>query len=367
MTQFDHWIERLARRVRWGEFLHRAANWLAVYLLLVGGLVLAGKLLVPRTDWPGLVGGEYRAAVAWLLLACVAGGVVPVAITWWRSRRSRMTRTDLVAWLDGRLEAGGLLMTLCETSDQPAADGTCWSASLPEAESAWRICLPRVRPRRFTRHLFVPVVFLVIACMIPWRVALSSTLRDTVGQRETEQLVELLEELKQAGVLEEQEQEQLEEEIQHLAEDTRRVPLTHEKWETVDTLRERMQMKLDSASLSVEKALEAIESLKVAEFDEKGEPVDGEHGEQLREDIEEAVRKLTQGKSPGELPESLKNLAEKLQRQQQGADGKQRSLDLPSDAGERQQALQDLQEFLQQESQQLEQLRQQAQRNPGGT
>ena len=53
---------------------------------------------------------------------------------------------------------------------------------------------------------------------------------------------------------------------------------------------------------AIEKALEAIESLKVAEFDEQGEPVDGEHAEQLREDIEEAVRKLTQGKSPANCP-----------------------------------------------------------------
>ena len=42
MSQFDQWIDRLARRVRLGEFLHRAANWLAVYLLAVGGLILAG-------------------------------------------------------------------------------------------------------------------------------------------------------------------------------------------------------------------------------------------------------------------------------------------------------------------------------------
>jgi hypothetical protein len=40
---------------------------------------------------------------------------------------------------------------------------------------------------------------------------------------------------------------------------------------------------------------------------------------------------------------------------------------LPRDPAERQQALQELKEFLQQEARRLEKLQQQAQRNPGGT
>ena len=399
MSQFEHWIERLARRVRWGEFLHRAANWLAVYLLVVGGVVLAGKLLVPRETWPGPLGGGYATSVGWLLVICGLGAAVPLVISWRRSARSRLSRTDLVAWLDRRLGAGGLLMTLSETPAASDDEDGRWSATLPGHDAAWRMSMPAVRPTRFTRYLAVPVLFAVIACLIPWRAAYSSSiLRDTVGQRETQALVELLEELKQAGVLQEKEQQQLDEEIRKLAEDTRQKPLTHEKWETVDTLREQMQMRLDSSARSLDKALAAVESLESAEFDADGEltNLDQQYSEQLLDDIRDALK----NKSLDELPPSLQDLARRYRRQQsgrgkegqqgeadkgsqgggktgkgkqgEGKQGKQSSsaggrFGLPSDPAERQQALQDLKEFLEQESRQLEQLQQQAQRNPGGT
>jgi len=413
MSQFDQWIDRLARRVRIGEFLHRAANWLAVYLLAVGGLILAGKLLVPREIWPGPLGGDYRSAVSWLLVLCGLGAGMLLAISWWKSERSRLSRTDLVAWLDRRLEAGGLLMALSETATAADDQPSRWATALPEHQEAWRKSMPPVRPRRFTRYLAVPVLFTVVACVIPWRAAFSSsTLQNTVGQRETQELVELLEELKEAGVLEEQEQEKLDEEIQKLAEDTKRSPLTHEKWETVDSLRERMQMRLDSSARSLDKALSAIDSLEAAEFDQNGEltNLDQEYSEQLLEDIRDALKNT----SIDELPPSLQDLARRYQRQQAGQDGEKhkgedgkerkgqgkqdgdksggegkanrsggktgdarrsksssggenRRFGLPRDPAERQQALQDLKEFLQQESQQLQQIQQQAQRNPGGT
>ena len=423
MSQFDQWIDRLARRVRIGEFLHRAANWLAVYLLAVGGLILAGKLLVPRELWPGPLGGDYRSAVSWLLVLCGLGAAMLLAITWWKSERSRLSRTDLVAWLDRRLEAGGLLMALSETATATDDQPSRWATALPAHQEAWRKSMPPVRPRRFTRYLAVPVLFTIVACVVPWRAAFSSsTLQNTVGQRETQELVELLEELREAGVLEEQEQEKLDEEIHKLAEDTKRSPLTHEKWETVDSLRERMQMRLDSSARSLDKALSAIDSLEAAEFDQNGEltNLDQEYSEQLLEDIRDALKNT----SMDELPPSLQDLARRYQRQQAGQEGekqkgekqkgekqkgedgkerkgqgkqagdksgrqgkanrsggktgaakrsksssggKSRRFGLPRDPAERQQALQDLKEFLQQESQQLQQIQQQAQRNPGGT
>jgi len=410
MSQFDQWIDRLARRVRLGEFLHRAANWLAVYLLAVGGLILAGKLLVPREIWPGPLGGGYRPAVSWLLALCGLGSAVLLAISWWKSERSRLSRSDLVAWLDRRLGVGGLLMTLSETATAADDQAASWATALPEHQEVWRKSMPPVRPRRFTSYVAVPVVFAIVACVVPWRMAFSSsTLQNTVGQRETQELVQLLEELKEAGVLEQQEQEKLDEEIRKLAEDTSRSPLTHEKWETVDSLRERMQMRLDSSARSLDKALLAITSLESAEFDSNGEltDLDPEYSEQLLEDIRDALKNT----SIDELPPSLQDLARRYSRQQagqkdegqkgegqkgegqKGEDGKEtkgqekqandksgrrgkknksaggtnRRFGLPRDPAQRQQALQDLKEFLQQESQQLQELRQQAQRNPGGT
>jgi hypothetical protein len=192
-----------------------------------------------------------------------------------------------------------------------------------------------------------------------------------------------------------------------------------------------MQMRLDSRSRSLDKALAAVESLESAEFDAKGEltNLDQQYSEQLLEDIRDALK----NKSLDELPHSLQELARRYQRQQsgrgkgqqgkgpkgeagkvnksggkksesgqgnksggkkpgtgkgkkgggkkgetgegqqgEGKQGKRSSsgasrFGLPSDPAERKQALQDLKEFLEQESRQLEQLRQQAQRNPGGT
>ncbi|GIT29349.1 MAG: hypothetical protein Ct9H300mP1_13950 [Planctomycetaceae bacterium] len=70
--------------------------------------------------------------------------------------------------------------------------------------------MPPVRPRRLPAR-GCPWVFAIVACVVPWRMAFSSsTLQNTVGQRETQELVQLLEELKEAGVLEQQEQEKLE-------------------------------------------------------------------------------------------------------------------------------------------------------------
>jgi len=390
MSQFDRWIDRLALRVRWGEFLHRAANGLAIYLVVVGSVILACKLLVPREAWPEPLDDGNSLAVGWLLVICGLGAVVPVLISWRQSEQSRLSRSDLVAWLDRRLEAGGLLMTLSEAPGSTDDEHPSWASQLPSQDEAWRMSMPAIRPARFTRYLAVPVLFAVIACVIPWRVAYSSSvLRDTVGQRETQKLVELLEELKQVGVLEEQEQEKLDEEIRKLAEDTSKAPLTHEKWETVDSLREQMQMRLDASTRSLDKALAAIESLESAEFDAQGEPVnlDQQYSEQLLEDIRNALK----AKSLDELPPSLQELVRREQQQQSGktdaksggkgeqntdgtdkGHGKKSSstveqFGLPRDSAERQQALQELKEFLQQESRRLEKLQQQAQRNPGGT
>tara|TARA_B100001167_G_C16540708_1_gene198832 strand:- start:6 stop:551 length:546 start_codon:yes stop_codon:yes gene_type:complete len=181
-------------------------------------------------------------------------------------------------------------------------------------------------------------------------------------------------------------------------------------------------MRLDSSARSLDKALLAITSLESAEFDSNGEltDLDPEYSEQLLEDIRDALKNT----SIDELPPSLQDLARRYRRQQAGQDGEgqkgedgkerkerkgqgkqagrdgkdqaqgkgrkgqgkqagdksgrqgkknkgaggtNRRFGLPRDPAQRQQALQDLKEFLQQESQQLQQLQQQAQRNPGGT
>ena len=66
-------------------------------------------------------------------------------------------------------------------------------------------------------------------------------LKNTAARNATEQLEELLTELQQTAVLEEEEEKNLKDEIERLVEESEKTPLTSEKWETLDALRERVR------------------------------------------------------------------------------------------------------------------------------
>src|SRR5262245_58885118 len=112
--QFDRWVQRRVRRIRVGHFLHRAADFGAIFFCLFGVVVLFSKLAIPAW-WPH---------VLWL-----AAGVVPVALAaWWFCLRQPWERSESVARLDKSLNAGGLLMTL---SERPDAE---WQQRLPQLD-----------------------------------------------------------------------------------------------------------------------------------------------------------------------------------------------------------------------------------------
>ena len=123
MSQMDHWIDRYLRRLQFGIFLHRVADWLAVFLFTFGTSVLIVKLLLPQL-WPH---------VLWLGLVMLPVGLA----AWYVSTLARFTRTESVAYLDRRLQTGGLLMALTEAPDAE------WNKRLPQVEAHWRNSLPR--------------------------------------------------------------------------------------------------------------------------------------------------------------------------------------------------------------------------------
>src|SRR5687768_10499846 len=89
MAPMERWIERYQRRVRIGEFLHRAAEFFAVFLFCWGGAILVSRLWVPQW-WPH---------VLWLGL-----GAIPAAYgAWWLAGREKQTRAESVARLDKTL------------------------------------------------------------------------------------------------------------------------------------------------------------------------------------------------------------------------------------------------------------------------
>ncbi len=331
MSSMDRWIHRALRRLHFGRFLQAAADWLAGFLFVFGSAVLAVKLLAPSA-WPH---------VLWTAAACV-----PVTVAaWFLSRQDRHTRTESVALLDQRLQTGGLLLTL---SEQPDA---AWQERLPQVEQAWRDSLPRIRPIRFARLVAVPAAFALAACFVPLRqIEAEPILRNAAGKTASRQLEETLAALEEAKILEPEEQRQLKEEIEKLADEAREQPLTHEKWETVDALRERLKLRLDTAQLGVSKARDTVSSLKQA-LKEAGLTLTPEQEAGLEEEALETLRKL-QKKREGLQSKDGKGSAGKPGLQRLMKNGR-----FSDDPAQRQQELEELDEFLQEEDERLSQCR----------
>ncbi len=331
MTARDRWIDRHLRRLHLGQFLQRAVEWVAVYLFFFGTTVLVVKLMVPAL-WPH---------VLW-----VASGAVPVTVmAWWWSRTGRFTRVESVALLDHSLGAGGLLMTLTESPHRE------WEARLPQVERRWRESLPRIRPQRVVGPLALPLVFAVGACFVPLReIVANTTVKSTAGQQATGQLNDLLEMLEEANVLEEQEQQTLREAIEKLAEETERSPLTHEKWETVDAMEQRMRMQLEDASVDMAQAAGAAAILAKAAAGD-GMKLSAERLAELEQDVLETLQKMSKN---GSLSAGSSALSSDLQRLIKNG-----KLRLPPDGEAREQLFSELQDFLDQESEKLSELRKQ--------
>lgn len=328
-SSINLWIEKYLARVRFGQFLRRAAEWSAGFLFIFGTVVLVAKLFIPQA-WPHVLWGGLG------LLPCLA-------FAWWLSQREQETSSESIARLDTALNSGGLLMTLCE---RPDVD---WSSRLPQVEQLWREALPRIHARRFTGYIVLPLAFAVGACFIPLRDATTAPiLRNSVAQKAAKDLEELLAVLDEEKVFDKEEEEQLKKEIEMLAEETRSTPLTHEKWETVDALRERMRVRLDGAAMTTAQAAAAA-ALLAAAAGLEGPELSLERTEQLEKDLGEMLQKMGQ---KGAFSNATKGLQNDLQRLLKNG-----KLQLPQDGEERERLLNELREHIQSESNKLCELR----------
>ncbi len=324
----DRWIDRYAARVRLGEFLQHAAETGAAFLFAFGATVLLVKLVFPQA-WPNVLWGGL--------------GLIPaIGLAWWLAQRKPRSRWESVARLDSALCSGGLLMML---SEQPDAE---WAKALPQLELAWVQALPRVRPKRFASFLMLPLLFTVGACFVPLREGMSSIqLHNTVGQQAAQELEVLLNSIDKEQVFDEEEKKQLQDEIEKIADETRQTPLTHEKWETVDALRERMKVRVESAAMITLQASEAAAMLAAAEG---GAELSLDRFEQLEKDLGEALQKMMKkGAFAKGMPQELQAEVARLMK-----DGK---FELPPEGEERQELLDELKEFLEDENRKLSDLR----------
>lgn len=325
MSGRDKWVKRCLNRLHIGQFLERAAEWLATFLITFGCLVLIVKLLLPDL-WPH---------VLWVSILAIPCTVA----AWWVSKLRHFTWNETVAYLDKRINAGGLLMSLYETSDEH------WDERLPQYETRWAASLPRFRPKRFASMTAVPCLFAIAVCFVPLREAVPDTvLKNTVGQQASSKLEKLLEELEKEDVLEEEEKEELEQEIEKLKQETLKTPLTHEKWETVDALQQKMLQRLDQKSRALQKASAATDELAKAGSNNLTE----QEIQALEQQLSKTLAKLG-------MNADFKN-GMKLGKGKSG-EGKQGELRLPKDAAARKKALEDLKKHLDKQCEKCEGLK----------
>lgn len=342
MQKIELWLRRYGRRVRLGLFLKAAAEVGTAALFLFGAAVLVTKLFVPAA-WPH---------VLWLALAAIPAA----GLAWWLAQRETWTRAHSAAGLDESLQTGGLLMTLCERPDPH------WLKQLPQDDAAWADAIPKLRPKRFASCLVLPLVFAVASCFAPLRKAdTAPAVLNTVGQAATKELEDLLKQLDEEKVLPKDEEEQARKEIEKLVEETKKTPLTHEKWETVDALREKMRAKLDAALSQNNLAKEAAQLLAQA-LNKNASELSSDQIEQLQQDVLETLRKLSENGTldrPG--AEGLKDALQRLIKK----NGDKKS-SLPSDPDELQDLLDDLDDFLEQEAKRLDEIRKKCKGCAGG-
>jgi hypothetical protein len=334
MNQFEAWIARQRRRLSLGVFLTAFADAMAVFLLVFGSSVLLVKLARPGM-WPG---------VLWL-----AALALPLTFgAWWYSRRRDFSRRQAVALLDSRTGANGLLMTLCETADFETADSG-WAERLAAWNPNWHSGLPRLRPVRAARRLWLPAVFVVGCCCVPLREARTESLRTNfVGTQAAESLADSLQVLRESEVLEQKESQDLQQAIDKLREETKTTPLTHESWEVVDSLRETMRVRAEESMMAASKAQDALERL-AADADKSQSSLSAERRDQLEQEAIESLRKLSKD---GRFSKASPELQKKLQQLM-----KDKHMSLPKDAKEREKMLSDLKQFLKDESNKLSKAR----------
>jgi len=329
MGSFEKWIASHRRRLSFGTFLATFADAVGIFLLSFGTVVLVVKLA--RPDW-------------WPHVLWLGVGAIPVTVwAWYRSRRNDFSRSQAVALLDRKVGAGGLVMTLAERYDDN------WAEQLAARVPDWRAGLPRLRPVRTARRLWLPLVFAVGCCCVPAREARTETLHpNIVGNQVADSLAETLSLLRENEVLEQKEAEQLQEAIQKLADGSKEAPLTHESWEVVDALRDTMRVRAEDALTAAAKAGDALQSL-AHDATKNGETLTAERREQLEKEATESLRKLSKS---GRFGKASPQLQKKLQQLMKNG-----RLGAPKSGQEREKLLSDLKQFLDKESKKLSQCR----------
>lgn len=318
------WVARYRRRVTWGRLLDGLATALAVTCCVLGVVALIGRRGLP------LFGEEafavYSAYEAWLVVA------VPIvaAVVAWRIFVGRDDdESSSVAAIDRRLGLGGLLMSLGERR------GPGWDERLPGDDARWRDAMPKLRPKRLAGWVGPAAAFAAVAFLIPPREAVSTPTTGGVATREAaERLEEILDAFREAEIADEEEISELEEQVEELTERAESEQLTHETWESFDTLEQAFRQRFDGSRRALAEAIAATEGALAAAAD--GLPLDDATAESLAQAL--SATSGIAGMNGASLPSDLKKLLADAK-----AGGK---LSLPSDPAARKELLEKLKKKL---------------------
>jgi hypothetical protein len=196
-------------------------------------------------------------------------------------------------------------------------------------------------------------------CFVPLREIESHVLPPpvTASQHATQRLEELLAAVEKAEALADEEEQTLSEEIHKLVEETRRTPLTHEKWEAVDALEQQMLQALEKAGLQADKLAAATELLAAAAAGE-GPPLSDEQLLELEQELLDALQTEAGAEQSGAAGAGKAGLNQLLKKLSQAGKGGPK---LPRDPQARRELLAELQEHLAEEQKLLAELRKQCQ------
>jgi hypothetical protein len=347
-----YWIQKQLYRLQLGLVLQRTAEWMAGFLIALGTIVLICKLAYPIL-WPGIL---------WLSLAAI-----PLMI--WvglNAVKNGFRESDAVSLLDQQLQSRGLLMTLQETQDPQ------WKSKLQYSEQEWRDNLVQIQPKRFFSFLTIPLVFAVAACLIPARVIQSSMItKPAVSTHVAEELNNLMQQLEEAKALDPQEKADLQKQIDEISKDIQNRPLTHEDWETVDALKQKMMLQMEEQNRTLEKAMATTSALSedAALKNQSSKPVSGSphsENEQPGDKASEEQAGLTEKEISDleqTLDETLSQLNEKGGLENMSGKhsdslkkklSKAKKANLSKDPQEREEALDELEDFLKKECEKCE-------------
>jgi hypothetical protein len=91
---------------------------------------------------------------------------------------------------------------------------------------------------RLLKYLSLPLLFLCVSIWLPPRVAQALRAQPSaISKLQTEQLEQMLAQLKEVAAVEPERSEALQEEIERLKQQTALTPLTHEDWAAFDVRR----------------------------------------------------------------------------------------------------------------------------------